>query len=99
MKENQLKVNPAIGALAAVCIFLLGGAAGNLVWKGEITQAQRSMAIDLAEIRSKLDYITELRGKTADLERRVGALERRAGIADATAGDPYLVDGRTVKSK
>lgn len=96
MKENQWKMNPAFGSMMALCIFLTGGAAGNLVWKGEITQAQRSMSADLLEIKAKLDYITELRSKTIDMERRIGALERRAGIANSVAGETYLADGKPI---
>jgi hypothetical protein len=97
MKDNTWKVNPAFGSMVAVCIFLVGGAAGNLVWKGEITQAQKSMSADLLEIKSKLDYITELRSKTIDLERRIGVLERKAGVAGWQAGEPLLADGKRIK--
>ena len=83
----------------ALCIFLTGGAAGNLVWKGEITQAQKSMSADLLEIKSKLDYITELRSKTIDLERRIGVLERKAGVAGWQAGTPYLAEGKPIKDQ
>jgi hypothetical protein len=99
MRETQWKVNPAFGSMVAVCIFLLGGAAGNLVWKGEISQAQKTMSIDLTEIKAKLDYITELRSKTLDLERRIGVLERKAGVAGWQAGQPYLADGKITKDQ
>ena len=90
-----------MGVLASITLFLAGGAAGNLIWKGEVNGSLKANTEAVNELRGILRNVPErvsvLEEQGRGLERRVGAIERRSGFGSASkelTGESLAVTGK-----
>lgn len=90
-----MKITPLIGSLVAIVLFLLGGAAGNLVWKGEITSSLRSTTEAVLELKTELRDMRGLPTRVSVLETEMGTVKRHLGIGKlgSMTGEPLVVEG------
>lgn len=79
----------------AVVLFLLGGAAGNLVWKGEITSSLKSTTDAVLELKTELRDMRGLPTRVSVLENEMGTVKRHLGIGKVRnmTGEPLVVEG------
>jgi len=87
-----MNISPLVGSLVAVVLFLLGGAAGNLVWKGEITSSLKSTTDAVLDLKAELRTIPV---RVSVLETEMGTVKRHLGIGKfgTMTGEPLVVEG------
>ena len=92
-----MKINPLITSLVAILIFLLGGIANNLVWKGELTSNLKSTTEAVLELKAELRDMRGIPSRVSVLESEMGTVKRHLGIGKFgnMTGEPLVVEGHS----
>jgi len=90
-----MKINPLIGVLASFVVFLLGGAASSLIWKGEITNSLKNNTEAVMDLKAELRDMRALPTRVSVLETEMGTVKRHLGIGKlgSMTGEPLVVEG------